>query len=327
MKWTNRSRFVWPAAVGVCCILIIFICVRLIQDAQPKQTGHPATQTKSHPRTQQKQPSVVEQPAWTFPGGGTHLLPEHRMVALYGTPDAPGMGALGEQPVDAAITRVKDLATQYQSLSKQPIVPTFEIIATIASNVPTDDGDYSNELDPGKLQPWIDAARVAGVYVVLDLQPGRDDFLSQAKQYEGLLRQPNVGLALDPEWRLGPGQKPLVQIGSVSADEVNQTAGWLADMVSRDRLPQKLFLLHQFRMSMIPNRQALTISHPELAYAIQMDGQGSQSVKRSTWSVITANPPENTHFGWKNFYQKDTPVLNHEQTMQITPIPWYISYQ
>jgi len=31
-------------------------------------------------------------------------------------------------------------------------------------------------------------------------------FLDQAKRYAPLLRMPNVGLALDPEWRLGPGQ-------------------------------------------------------------------------------------------------------------------------
>jgi hypothetical protein len=327
MKWTNLSRFVWPAGVAVCCILFIFICVRLVHDARPKSVKHPSTNTKPHIRTPQKQTPVTEQPTWTFPGGGTHLLPEHRIVALYGTPNAPSMGGLGEQPIDATITRVKDMAAQYQPLSKQPILPAFEIIATIASNTPTGDGDYSNELDPGKLQPWIDAARTAGVYVVLDLQPGRDDFLSQAKQYESLLKQPNVGLALDPEWRLGSDQKPLVQIGSVSVDEVNQTAGWLADMTAKDKLPQKLFLLHQFRTSMIPNRQALIVTHPELAYAIQMDGQGLQPVKRSTWSAITANPPENMHFGWKNFYQKDSPVLTPEQTMQITPIPWYISYQ
>ena len=41
------------------------------------------------------------------------------------------------------------------------------------------------------------------MYVVLDLQPGRTDFLTQAKRYEPLLALPHVGLALDPEWRLG----------------------------------------------------------------------------------------------------------------------------
>ena len=57
---------------------------------------------------------------------------------------------------------------------------------------------------------------------MLDLQPGRTDFLTQAKLYAELLKQPHVGLALDPEWRLKPDQVHLVQIGSVSAEEINQ---------------------------------------------------------------------------------------------------------
>ncbi len=68
------------------------------------------------------------------------------------------------------------------------------------------------------------------MYVVLDLQPGRADFLSQARRYESLLARPNVGLALDPEWRLAPGQRHRAQIGSVSATEINRTSAWLADL-------------------------------------------------------------------------------------------------
>ena len=69
-------------------------------------------------------------------------------------------------------------------------------IATVASASAGSDGNYSNEVPVSVLKPWIDAARAAGIYVVLDLQPGRSDFLSQAKLYTALLTQPNVGLAL-----------------------------------------------------------------------------------------------------------------------------------
>ena len=68
--------------------------------------------------------------------------------------------------------------------------------------------------------PDVQAAAAAGQYVVLDLQPGRTDFLTQARRYESLLTEPNVGLALDPEWRLAPDQVPLRQIGGVDASEV-----------------------------------------------------------------------------------------------------------
>ncbi len=266
-------------------------------------------------------------PPFRFPDGGQTLLPDYRLVALYGEPDTPVLGALGQQPMDATIARIKALATSYQPFSTAPIMPALEIMATIASASPTANNDYSNEVSTGVLQPWIDAARAAGVYVILDLQPGRADFLTQAKEYQGLLAQPMVGLALDPEWRVGPTQVPLVSRGSVDISEVNATADWLATLTAQDKLPQKLFILHQFRLSAVANRAALDTSHKNLAYVIQMDGQGAQSVKNSTWQTIQQNAPANALFGWKNFYVKDPTMLTPQQTMALQPQPWYISYE
>ena len=77
----------------------------------------------------------------------------------------------------------------------------------------------------------MDAAGRNGMFVLLDLQPGRADLLDQARRYESLLRLPHVGLAVDPEWKLGPRQKPLGQIGSIDAAELNRTSSWLAGLV------------------------------------------------------------------------------------------------
>lgn len=264
---------------------------------------------------------------YNFPQGGRQIFPDYRVVALYGAVNHPELGALGQQPLDASIDRAIDLAKQYQPYATEHIMPAFEIIATVASAFPTDNGDYSQEQEVATLRPWVEAAQAAGVYVVLDLQPGRTDFLTQAKQYQSLLEEPNVGLALDPEWRLGPLQKPLVQIGSVNITEVNETIAWLSELTTRDKLPQKLFVLHQFETDMLPGRDQLDTSHSNLGYVIQMDGQGTQPGKQDTWRTITANPPANVHFGWKNFYKMDSPMLDVPGTMAIIPKPWYISYQ
>ena len=266
-------------------------------------------------------------PLYQFPEGGRSLFPQYRFVALYGTTDYPELGALGEQPLDASVARVKDLAAQYQTLTPDHVYPTFEIITTVASGSPTENNDYSQEVDIAKLSSWIKTARESGIYVVLDLQPGRSDFLSQAKVYKPLLAQPNVGLALDPEWRLKPDQVPLKQIGSVDINEVNQTVEWLSDLTTQFKLPQKLLVLHQFRLDMLPSREQLDTSHSNLAYVIQMDGSGGQPAKQDTWRTITATPPANVQFGWKNFYHQDNPILDPSSTMSITPQPWYVSYQ
>lgn len=263
-----------------------------------------------------------------LPGGGQVVLPGRRLVALYGHPGTPALGVLGEQPVDAAIARAKRHAAPYRPLSGNlPVVPTFEIIATVATAGPGPDGNYSFEAPVSQLRPWVEKAGAAGLYVVLDLQPGRTDFLTQAKRYEPLLELPYVGLALDPEWRLKPTEKHLSQIGSVSAREINSVYAWLADLTARNTLPQKLFVLHQFRLSMIGSDEPLERGRDEVALLIHMDGQGPPSSKDETWGAVVGAAPKGVPFGWKNFYDEDMPMLSPEQTMTKRPAPVMISYQ
>ena len=193
-------------------------------------------------------------PSFELPGGGHVLFPGRRLVAIYGHPGDDNLGVLGEQPVDAALQRAREVAADYHGISHEMVIPTFEIITTVASSDAGADGDFSMESTLDHVRPWVDAAAAAGFYVVLDLQPGYTDFLTQAMRYEELLAQPHVGLALDPEWRLAPGERHLRDIGQVSADEVNKVASWLAELTRRHHLPQKLLLLHQFRLDMLPDR-------------------------------------------------------------------------
>ena len=262
-----------------------------------------------------------------LPGGGRTLLPGHLLVALYGQPGVAGLGALGEQDTAASIQRIRSFAAHYVKLSTAAVLPTFEIIATVADSAAGPDGDYSAETSVADLQPVVDAATAAGLYVVLDLQPGRTDFLTQARRYTPLLRRPNVGLALDPEWRLAPGQRHLQQIGSVDASEINTVSAWLAELASHARLPQKLLLIHQFQLAMIGNEASLNTNHPELAMLIQMDGQGSPEAKDRTWQAITAAAPTGIGFGWKNFLTRDSPTLSAADTMGKKPTPELVSYE
>ena len=254
-------------------------------------------------------------------------MPEFRYVALYGSPLYPALGVLGEQPIAESISKAKKLAANYQKYSSETVVPTLEIITTVASSTPTENNDYSQETEISKLKPWVAAAKDAGMYVVLDLQPGRSTFLAQAKKYQELLLQPHVGLALDPEWRLGKNEFHLQQIGSVSATEVNQVVHWLAELTKNANLPQKILLIHQFRSSMIKNREKLDTSHEEIGFVIQMDGQGTEAGKNDTFAAIVRDAPQNIYFGWKNFIDEDEPLRSPAETMNAVPKPWFVSYQ
>jgi hypothetical protein len=262
-----------------------------------------------------------------LPGGGQVLFPGRRLVALYGHPGTSGLGVLGQQDLAPSITRARQMAADYQPLSHVPVVPAFEIIASVAEASPGPDGSYSYETPVSELLPWVRQATADGLYVVLDLQPGRASLLDQAEHYQSLLALPDVGLALDGEWKLQPGQRPLQQIGHVDIGEVNSVVSWLAALTARHDLPQKLLVLHQFQLAMLSGEQDLDTSHDDLAIVIHMDGQGAPAVKQDTWDAVTAAAPPGVFFGWKNFLVKDHPMLTPGETMTKSPAPVMISYQ
>jgi hypothetical protein len=262
------------------------------------------------------------------PTGGYLALAGKHYTAMYGHPGAPQLGVLGEQGVRSSVRRVERLVRKYRRVSDAQFVPTFEIIATVASASAGKDKNYSTETSVEDLLPMVDAAEKAGIYVVLDLQPGRTDFLTQAKRYRALLERPHVGLALDPEWRLTRKQKHLTQIGSVSAGEINRTSAWLADLTRTKALPQKIFVLHQFSLSMIKHRGRVDTSHPELATVIHVDGSGPQGAKQGTWKTLRRGAPARVGWGWKNFVDEDDPMLTAQQTWRrVRPHPDLVTYQ
>lgn len=265
-----------------------------------------------------------------LPGGGFYILPDdqpRRYVAFYGHPDTTALGALGEQDPAATRARMDEFVQAYAGDGSQ-VIPTFEMIASVASAGPTDDGDYSFEWPLETFQPWIDYAAENGMYVMLDLQSGRDDFLTQAKMFEDLLLEPHIGLALDPEWRLAPDQVHLEQVGQVEAAEVNTVVEWLADLVRDNGLPQKMMIVHQFQTRMILSRQDI-IERAEIQMIVQMDGDGTEPQKDATWANLLEGAGDvHWSWGWKNFFDEDEPgPPSPESTMSKVPSPVYVSYQ
>lgn len=261
------------------------------------------------------------------PSGGFLPLEDRRIVALYGSPDTPSLGLLGQQDDVATIQRAREFAARYgDAADGRSVVPGLDVIATIASSAAEPTGDYSRRVPLARLRQLVDLAAEAEMAVFLDLQPGRTSFLSQAQEYEELLREPHVHLALDPEWRLRPGERHLVRFGSVEAEEVQQVVDWLAALVRAERLPQKVLMLHQFTLAMLPERDTIVIPD-ELIGVVHIDGQGPLPTKNNTYAVLTAGAEEHWVWGWKNFTRIDAPVATPEQTLERLPVPLIVTYQ
>ncbi|CAN5741329.1 hypothetical protein BH23ACT8_BH23ACT8_15280 [soil metagenome] len=258
-----------------------------------------------------------------LPRGGTTLFPDFRMVAYYGSSASPRLGVLGEGTPDEAAQRLLRQAAPYDS-AERPILPAFEFIATVAQRAPGADGLYSTRIPIADILPYLEAARRIDAYLFLDFQPGRGDFPTQVRAYEELLREPDVGVALDPEWRMGPGQVPGETIGAVEAAEVNEVSAYLADLVDRHDLPEKLLVVHQFTAAMVRDRDQIS-DRPGLAVTFHIDGFGSRAAKRSKYDQLAVGPP--FHNGLKLFYDEDIDIFAPHEAMAFDPTPDLITYQ
>jgi hypothetical protein len=261
-------------------------------------------------------------PVQQLPQGGTKIFPGYRVVAYYGTAGTGALGVLGEAGPDATLPKLRQAAGPFAGGRK--IQVAYELIATVAQGSPGPDGDYSQMIDPARIRQYVDQARRNNVLVILDLQPGRGDFLTQARQLEPFLMQPHVGLALDPEWRMARGQIPGRTIGSVGAGEVNGVSAYVSQLVATNHLPEKLFVLHQFRASMLPDVQRV-VNRPGLAMVQHVDGFGTRAEKDATWNRLRR--PQQFHLGYKLFYDEDVQRYRPAEVLRFTPAPELISYQ
>jgi len=171
-----------------------------------------AQATPAEARPSQADPSVPAGPtagAAATPRWRTErVLPDRGMlVAYYGTPGSGALGVLGETSPRKAMRRLRRAAAPFERPGR-PVRPVFELIVSIADAHPGKDGDFSHDVRRAQVRRYVDAARELGAVLVLDIQPGRSDFLEVARRWSWGLDQPPAGLAVVPEWRMRRNQSP-----------------------------------------------------------------------------------------------------------------------
>lgn len=262
------------------------------------------------------------EPRHELPLGGYRIFPDHILVAYYGTATTPAMGVLGEHTPDRITRRLRATARPYGG-DGRTVQIVYELIVTIADATPGADGDYSHDIARADVRRYVEAARRNGALLLLDIQPGRSDFLEVATRWQWALEEPHVGLALDPEWRMHR-TVPGTVIGSVSAYEVNRTARWLSQLTKENGLPEKLFVLHQFRTSMIENIGRIG-PRANLAMVQHVDGFGTPGQKRATYRTVAR--PRQFAMGFKLFYDEDRPRMGSAEVHRLRPDVRFVSFQ
>ena len=263
-------------------------------------------------------------PRAELPGGGRRILPGRRVVAFYGAPQDQQLGALGIGSPDAAARRLRRQARPY-ARRRRPVLPAFELIAAIATAAPGEGGNYSDRLPARTIDRYLHAARRHRSLLVLDIQPGHAPFTGEARALERWLREPEVSLALDPEWSLPPGQVPGRQIGSTDAATINEVSRYLSRIVRERDLPQKLLVVHRFTRDMIRDEAQLE-RHPGVALVVNVDGFGDRANKVAKYREFTRGVRGRFH-GFKLFYEEDTGLMSPRRVLGLRPPPDIVVYE
>lgn len=262
-----------------------------------------------------------------LPRGGTKLFPDHRLVGYSGYPGSPALGRLGTGDIDDRMTEIERVGADFARGRK--LMPVMELIAVTVHSEPGSDGMYRSRVKDDIIESWLATARRHKAVLLLNIQPGRSSFIDAVKHLEKWLVQPDVGLALDPEWSVGPEEVPGKVYGHTSGPVLNQVAQYVAGLVAENNLPEKVVLYHQLHADIVSDEAKLE-EHDGVVLVKSIDGIGSPAAKVNTWKKIVAQTPKHIHLGFKLFYDEDArhgPLMSADQVMELQPEPVHVLYE
>ncbi|HEU4534060.1 MAG TPA: hypothetical protein VFS00_08080 [Polyangiaceae bacterium] len=263
-----------------------------------------------------------------LPLGGREIFPTYRLVGFCGTPNAPALGRLaGDLSAKAKV--VHEYGEKYAYERKA--LPIFELIAVLVLGLPGADGKYRRRVDDAVVDAYLKAAREAKAVLLLNIQPGRSDFMTEVQHFEKYLREPDVGVALDPEWAMKKGQKPGEFYGQTTGPVINEVGAYLAGLVAQGDLPEKVLVYHQFNRAVLKDEELLE-PHPGVVVIKSVDGWGPKRAKIDTYYSLVKSLPAGVHVGFKLFFDEDISVpgsklMKPDEVMALSPQPEYIMYE
>lgn len=235
------------------------------------------------------------------------------------------MGILGRLQGAALADGLKQQANAYTRVTKKQVIAAYELIAVVAQGQRGSDGMYRRRESREVIERTIRDARAAGFKTILDVQTGRSTVLSELAYLAPYLAEPDVYLALDPEFSMGVDGVPGRRIGTMYATEVNDAIGVLETIIERHNLPPKVLMVHQFTTGMLPDKEEIWTS-PVLDIVLDMDGFGSPALKRHTYKTVLRQA-QLEYTGFKLFYIQDTDMLQPAQVLALNPPPAVVIYQ
>jgi hypothetical protein len=252
------------------------------------------------------------------------VLKHNLLVTWYGNPHSAKMGILGELEGEALAKGLSEQAKAYQAVTDLRVLPAYELVAIVAQGTAGKDEMWRRRESKAVIDKMLAQARAHGFKLVLDLQPGHSTVKSEIEFLRPYLEEPDVYLALDPEFHMWEGQQPGRVIGHTLADDINYSIDVLDEIIARKHLPPKVLIVHQFTMNMLPDKERVKQSR-SVDVALDMDGWGDRPLKLAIYRMVTRKPLEFSAI--KLFYRKDSNILSPADALALKPTPAVIIYQ
>jgi len=256
------------------------------------------------------------------------VFPRYRLVGFAGAPGSAAFGRLGVGKLADRVAEIEKVARSYPA--GRQALPVPELIAVVVQRYPGSDGDYRVRIGDDVIRRYLDAARRHRALLLLNIQPGRARFVDEVHALARWLREPDVGLALDPEWAVGPGQTPGHVFGSTTGTVIDQVSAYLDGIVRANGLPQKVLVVHQLNPGIVRGFEKVR-ERDGVVVVKSVDGIGSAGAKITTWKRLVKNMPAALHPGFKLFFDEDTQgglkLMTPSQVLALRPQPEYVLYE
>jgi len=269
---------------------------------------------------------ATEEEILSRPSNWESILLNSDILAFYGHPSSKNMGILGRFSKEELNEKLSALADEYQAAGGRNVRKAFYIIyGTVWPG-----GDIGI-IGESLLKEYIEFALENDMLVFVDHQIGKYTPQDSIKRLLPWLKYPNVHLALDPEWRT---TKPMAEIGTVTAAEINQVQRIMEDYIIENQIPgERLLVIHQFNYRMISNREKVESNFSRVRLVHCADGFGPPNVKKAAYAfnALATNMPIKA---FKLFFDfgipgagVDYPLLSPKEVMSLSPRPYIVMYQ
>jgi hypothetical protein len=172
----------------------------------------------------------------------------------------------------------------------------LEVLASVVQVSPGKDGKYRFRISDRQIAAYLKRRGQHKALLLLNIQPGRSEFIIEAEAYEKWLREPDVGVALDPEWAMDKGRGRAPRTGHTTGAELDRTARYLSRLVKRHNLPEKVMVYHQVAASVVRRESALK-PIPAWRRSSRWTASARPGPKINTYRVVNRTTPKHVHPG------------------------------